>query len=92
MRDEPTVSEHAIDRYMERTGVKSRERARNKILLRWNAARSIGGGEWYARGWIICMRADVITTITKPHKEHSQERIYASRQPLSTPASRRAVP
>ncbi len=62
------VTQHAIDRYLERTKGKSEKRAINKLFGDFNGAASIGGNEYYANGFIVVIIKGEIRTVYRPRK------------------------
>lgn len=61
-----SVTQHALDRYMERSGVKGVQRALNKIMGHVEFAIPMGGHRFYSNGWVIVIKKRVVRTMYKP--------------------------
>ena len=61
-----SVTQHAIDRYMERLGSKKTLRAIDKIFTMTTCALPIGQNRYYTNGWIIVVVRGVVKTIYRP--------------------------
>ena len=60
------VTQHAIDRYMERLGSKKVYRAIDKIFTMSTCALPIGHNRYYTNGWIIVVVGGMVKTIYRP--------------------------
>lgn len=56
------VSEHAIDRFCERSGHPSRERARDTLLFLWSVAKYDGEVHWRSGNWMLVVTNGEIKT------------------------------
>ncbi len=60
------VTQHAVDRYMQRSGCKSLTASVNKLLERANKVIPIGKNRVYQGGWIVAIRRGAVVTCYKP--------------------------
>jgi hypothetical protein len=84
----PVVSAHAVERYMERTGCKSPERARNKIEYCFINGRRLKTNpksaviKVYGGGFVLVIDTqktpNLIVTIYRPTAPHIRKKVYAA--------------
>lgn len=70
------VTQHAIDRYMERTGAKKALRSTNTLFSLAESAVPLGKNRYYARGWIVVMVNGVVKTAYRPKTREQMEIVY----------------
>jgi hypothetical protein len=70
------VTQHAIDRYLERTGGKKAHRATNTLFCLAESAIPIGNNRYYARGWIVVLKDGVVKTAYRPKTREQMDAVY----------------
>lgn len=73
-----SITQHAVDRYMERSGTKSPTRAMRKLFELAEQAIPIGHSRFYASGWIVVMKRGVLKTCYKPRTLSQTNSIFAA--------------
>lgn len=71
-----TLTQHALDRYMERTNCKNVLRGLNNIEHLLASAVRIGKNRVYASGLILKVHNGVVTTVYKPTHQRDFRQIY----------------
>jgi len=61
-----SVTQHAIDRYLERAGSKKVHRAIGKIFTMSSRALNIGDNRYYSNGWILVVVDGLVKTVYRP--------------------------
>jgi hypothetical protein len=75
-------TQHAIDRYRQRTGSAApQSKIERKLEDRIQASIPIGSGLLYGSGWVFVMKGDVLITVYKPKARWIQERIHKAKNP-----------
>jgi hypothetical protein len=72
------VTQHAIDRYMERTGAKKAQRATTTLFCLAESAIPIGKNRYYARGWIVVVKDGVVKTAYRPKTREQMDAVYCA--------------
>lgn len=70
------VTQHAVDRFQERSGSKKPKIERLFRLAEQSVP--IGAGRRYSSGWIFVVKKNVVRTVYKPRKRHEFEAIHKS--------------
>lgn len=60
------VTQHAVDRYLERSQGSKEQRAIAKLFAIADKAIPLGRGQFYADGWIIAVKSGEIRTVFRP--------------------------
>lgn len=75
------VTQHAVDRYTERSGCKSLEKSVNKLLERANSGIPIGRNRIYHGGWIVAIRKGVVKTVYRLRTPEQLESVFKATHP-----------
>jgi hypothetical protein len=75
------VTQHAIERYMERTGSKKMNRVVKKLLSASEAALAIGKNQYYHRGIIYVVVDGTVITTYKPKGKEQTDAVYNALHP-----------
>lgn len=72
-----TITSHAIQRYMERSGQTCPDRAAKTIQKMFRRSIPIegGNGRWYGSGWIFAVKNGRMITVMRPRKERVMKSI-----------------
>jgi len=70
------VTQHAIDRYLERAGGKKVQRATNTLFSLADSAIPIGNNRYYARGWIVVVKDGTVKTAYRPKTREQMDAVY----------------
>lgn len=62
------LEQHAVDRFRERSGIKTEARAMAKLLEYADQAVRVGPDRFFARGWILIIRDGFVKTVYRPDK------------------------
>lgn len=75
---EPYVSKHAVERFMERSGVTTPEKALKLIQWAWDGSVSISPTEKFCRNgpWVIAHDNGVIKSFYKPTDPEVQSKVF----------------
>ncbi len=76
------LTQHAIDRYMERSGTKKPMRSILKLFSLADSARPLGRGKFYARGWVLVMKGGRVKTVYRPTSRIDHQKIYEAMHPI----------
>lgn len=76
-----TITQHALDRYFERSGCVKPVKAMNKLFSHSEHATPIGNHRYYNRGWIFVIVKGVIKTCYKPRTREQQQAVYNALNP-----------
>lgn len=61
------VTQHAVDRFMERTGNKKPLRAMQKVFRLGQSSIPIGRSLYFSQGWVLCITSlGIVKTIYRP--------------------------
>lgn len=70
------ITQHAIDRYMERSGSKAVMRTIRKLFDVVERGVPVNGGRFYHKGWIVVVRAGEIKTVYRPRTKAQMSAVY----------------
>lgn len=70
------ITQHALERFMERSGSKKMPRAIGQLFCLAESAVSIGNNRFYARGWIVVVLEGEVKTAYRPRTREQQEAIF----------------
>jgi len=70
------VTQHALERYMKRTGSQNIKQALNKMMHNAEVGTPIGGNRYYSRGVVYVVVDGEIKTAYKPHTKEVQDAIH----------------
>ena len=71
-----SMTQHAVDRFMERSGSKKPIRAIYKLFSLSEAAVPMGRNRYYTRGWIIVVVNGVVKTAYRPRTREEMDAIF----------------
>lgn len=69
------VTQHALDRYMERSGCTNVNKAIKNLTDVGERGIPIGRQQFYAKGWIVVVRRFMVVTAFKPKTFSQQNRV-----------------
>lgn len=71
------VTQHAVDRFMERTGMKKPVKATEKVFRLAQSSIPIGKSLYYSQGWLMFVnKKGEVKTIYRPSQKWQHQAIY----------------
>lgn len=75
-----TVTQHTLERYMQRSGTKKVNRSLERLFVLSQQAIHLEGNKYYWGGWIIVILDGEVKTVYKPRFKRDLDLIYERRQ------------
>lgn len=71
-----SVSQHAVDRYLQRSNGKRELHAVGKLFAVADASIPIGKNRRYAKGWIVVVKNGVVKTAYRPRTREQMRAVH----------------
>lgn len=70
------VTQHAVDRFMERTGSNKPVKALQKVFRLAESSIQVGKSLYYSQGWLMFIKCGEVKTIYRPKWKWQHQAIY----------------